>query len=137
MKRLATILVVLAGLVTACQGNVFSLEIGQCFDDTDETGEVSEVPIVDCDEPHDNEVYHLFDVAGSDYPGDDAVQEQAGEQCLNSFESYVNSAYAESEFYYGWLTPTSGSWDGGDREVVCILFADGEQVAGSARNSGR
>ena len=50
-------------------GNVdaFQMRVGDCFDDTaelgmDEAGEVSSLPGVPCADPHDNEVFAVFDV---------------------------------------------------------------------------
>lgn len=37
--------------------DVFSLRVGDCFDDEDTTSEeVSQVPAVPCSDPHDNEI---------------------------------------------------------------------------------
>lgn len=141
MKRLAIMMFTLAGLVgvtTACQGNVFSLEVGQCFNDPDAFTEVSDVEVVDCGEPHDNEVYHLFDLPDGDFPGATTVQQLANEGCLGAFEGYVGTTYDISLWEVGLLQPTSETWDQGDQEVVCFLFdLNGEQLAGSARNSNR
>ena len=111
-------------LAAACgQGNVFSLEVGTCFDDEDSgSGEVSDVPIVDCSDPHDNEVYYLFDMPDGDFPGSNAIEEQAIDGCLASFDSYVGRSYETSVLDIAWITPTEPSWDGGDREIVCILY---------------
>ena len=65
MKRLTLVLLafVLGVAATACGddgGNVFSLEAGDCFDLDGATGEeVSDVPIVECSEPHDAEVFYV------------------------------------------------------------------------------
>ena len=137
MRRLTIILLAVAGLATACQGNVFDLDVGDCFQDPDGFGEVSDVEIVDCSEPHDNEVFHLFDLAEGDYPGQATVSTLADEGCSAAFDGYVGIAYAESRYVYTTLSPTEESWDrGDDREVVCFLFdINFEQLSGSARNS--
>ncbi|MDQ2697419.1 MAG: hypothetical protein M3Y46_01355, partial [Actinomycetota bacterium] len=40
-------------------GDVFSIRVGDCLNtaDLDATDEISDVPIVPCDQPHDDEVY--------------------------------------------------------------------------------
>ncbi len=131
MQRSTTILSV---LVTAALfaggcgflggGNVFELSVGDCFDDTADIsgGEVSDVPIVDCSEPHDNEVFHTFEVDDGEYPGDDVLVAEAQERCVPAFEDYVGIDYASSRLDVFPITPTEGSWDGGDREVVCALY---------------
>ena len=84
MKRLLLVILVfgLGVTATACgdDGNVFSLEVGTCFDDPESLTEVSDVPIVECTEPHDTEVYHLFDMPDGDVPGDAAVNQAAQEE---------------------------------------------------------
>ena len=137
MKRLAIMLLALAGFATACQGNVFSLEVGQCFDDPDSFGEISDVEIVDCSAAHDNEVFHLFDIPGDDFPGSDTVSNLAGEGCSNAFAGYVGTAYQDSDLFLQFLVPSEGSWDQDDREVVCYLYEPGVRLTGSARNSNR
>ena len=103
-------------------GNVFDLAVGDCFDRASEDGEISDVPIVDCAEPHDSEVFHSFEVADGEYPGDEALLAQAEEQCLPAFEEYVGIDYASSRLDVFPITPTEGSWGDGDREVVCALY---------------
>ena len=127
-------------LATACtQGNVFSLEVGQCFNDPDETGEISDVAIVDCAESHNNEVYHLFDIPGDSFPGDDVVVELARDGCIGAFDSFVGTPYLDSAFEVFPIYPTAESWDrADDREVVCALFdLTTNESTGTARNSGR
>lgn len=139
MRRLVILLLAIAGLTTGCLGggNVFSLSAGDCFNDPDTFGEVSDVELVDCGDPHDNEVYALFDIAADDYPGDAAVQDEAAEGCLAAFEGYVGRDYQSSSLDISALTPTSESWDQGDKEVVCFLFdLNFEPLPASARNSG-
>jgi hypothetical protein len=113
---------VVALLVAACGGSVFTLEVGTCFDDTDET-EVSSVPEVDCSEPHDNEVFAVFDYTASDtFPGSSAMNDAAQELCIAEFEAYVGLSYQESALDVFPITPTEGSWDSGDREIICALY---------------
>jgi hypothetical protein len=157
MKKLF-MLVTLGVIVAACGGaadvidqaaeavddvgdeSVFSMEVGLCFDDEDTSAtEVSSVPDVPCDEPHDNEVYATAQYTETDtYPGDEAMQSAGSEVCLAEFEGYVGKSYDESELDYFPITPTQGSWDNGDREIVCALYAVSlEKLTGSMQGSGR
>jgi len=116
---------------------VFNLEVGQCFNDPDATDEVSDVPIVDCEVAHDNEVYYLFDMPDGDFPGVSAVQLAADDGCFAQFESYVGQTYADSALGYWALYPTDGSWEQDDREIVCVLSDfNGGTMTGSMRGSG-
>ena len=139
MKRITLIALVAVALVAgACgQGNVFSLEVGTCFDDPEGFGEIADVPIVECSDPHDNEVYYLFDLPDGSFPGTDAVETQAIDGCLAAFEPFVGLEYQSSILEISWLTPTSQSWDAGDREIVCFLFnLNFDKLNGSMRGSG-
>ena len=131
----------LALLLSACsQGNVFELGVGDCFDDPDAAEEaVSDVAVVDCDEPHDNEVYEVFALADGDFPGDEAVREQADQGCVAAFDAFVGTPYLDSELDYAWLVPTQESWDqGDDRTVVCVVYdLSLEPLTGTARGIGR
>lgn len=111
--------------------SVFSMRVGDCFDDPDrlaagELLELAEVPGVPCDEPHDNEVFAVFDLPDdedSPYPGSDAIYTIGLEECLSYFQGYVGIAYKDSRLEIDPFTPTATSWnDKDDREIVCFLY---------------
>ena len=84
-----------------------------------------------------NEVYATYDIPGSDFPGQNAVQANAGDGCLAAFDAYVGIDYFDSTLEISALTPTSDSWGQGDREVVCFLFdLNGAKLTTSARGTG-
>jgi len=117
----------LALLLTGCGGSsVFDLEVGTCFNDEGETGteqQVSSVPTVDCDEPHDNEVFAVVDLPDGEFPTDVAAQAQ--EICDGEvFTEYLGIPMLESEYSALTIYPTSETWADGDREVVCALYRD-------------
>ncbi|MEV2278020.1 septum formation family protein [Nocardiopsis sp. NPDC049922] len=122
-------------------GNAFELAVGDCFvgDEMFGTGsEVSDVPLVDCAESHDAEIYYLYDMEGDTYPGQDAAWAEAEETCQGQvFTDFVGVAYADSEIFVGSLTPTQETWDGlNDREVVCYVFTE-EMITGSLEGANR
>jgi hypothetical protein len=120
--------------------SVFDLEVGDCFDVEDETS-VDEVTVLDCEQPHDYEIYALEQhPAGpnDEFPGDDAISSFADEACLGStFEDYVGQTYEDSELYAFTLQPTAETWEVGDREVVCSAFLQDGKLEGSVEGSGR
>ena len=129
----------LAALVfSACGGSVFTLPVGACFDDSDDE-QVSSVPEVDCSEPHDNEVFAVFDYTDSEtFPGSTAMNDAAQDLCIAQFESYVGLSYEESSFGVFPITPTEGSWDSGDREIICALYnPDLSKLTGSMKGTAR
>ena len=125
-------------VVSACGGNgpVFTLEVGTCFDDTEES-QVSSVPEVDCAEPHDNEVFAVFDYTETDtFPGSEALNAAATDLCIAQFQDYVGEAYIDSTLEVFPIIPTEASWDEGDREVICGLYnIDFSKLTGSMRGS--
>ena len=108
--------------------------VGECFqfgqsDDSD-------VTIVDCDQPHDAEYFHIFDFAGTSLPSDDEFEEESDDICGLIFEHYVGKPVADSTLDYEWFLPASQTWAKGDHTVQCYVFAeDDSKLTGSVRNS--
>jgi len=118
------------------EATVFDLAVGDCLNDASETGDVSTVPVVECDEPHDSEVYAVISMDDGDYPGDLAVTQLVDLQCRQEFEHFAGIPAAESKYQFAALYPTEQSWGGGDREIVCriaLIDENGavEKVTGS------
>ncbi|NNF49934.1 MAG: hypothetical protein HKN65_08755 [Woeseiaceae bacterium] len=119
----------------------FSMRLGDCFDNTrsfaaDEAGQVSTLPGVPCSEPHDNEVFAIFDVDIESFPGDEPMAEMAFDQCLARFENFVGLEYESSVLDITALYPSSSSWAQDDREVICAIYEmNGEKLTGSAKNT--
>jgi hypothetical protein len=133
---------VLMLVATACSTTVLSLDVGTCFHDgdaiTDQRSEVTDVPVVDCGGPHDNEVYSTYQMADGVYPGEERVYDTADSECLASFEDYVGTSFEASQLDFGWLAPTQQTWDeANDREVICFLYdRDFAKLTGSMRSAG-
>ncbi|MBX3098242.1 MAG: septum formation family protein [Salinibacterium sp.] len=115
--------------------DVFSIRIGDCLNDGDASGEVSTVPIVSCDEPHDSEAYDSGNLDDGSFPGDDAVKQAAEQLCGPSFTAFIGLSYDESAYDYSYYFPTENSWSAGDREVMCVAYADDlSKVTGTLQN---
>jgi hypothetical protein len=139
LTRAAILGLVLALFAVGCsgEGNVFSLGVGDCFTSITDT-EISDVPIVDCSEPHEHEVFAVWDVTGDSLPSQTAMEQG----CIDRFEAAIGTPFLESDIYSAPITPTDGSFEAGDREVICYTFeftAAGEvaQLTGSSLGSGR
>jgi hypothetical protein len=138
------LLLVLSLMAAACGAQALAFTIGDCVNIPD-GAEITDYESVDCDEPHDHEVFALPqhpDGEGAPYPGQDALLEFAQQRCDEAFEGYVGTDYASSALYLTALTPSEEAWtDAGDREIVCLLAGepvDGEftQLTGSKEGSG-
>ncbi|MBM4183970.1 MAG: hypothetical protein FJ207_07055 [Gemmatimonadetes bacterium] len=126
-------------ITTAGAVDVFEVHVGDCFnDEAFENTEISELPAVPCSEPHDNEVYATFDIAG-EWPGEERVEELAYEGCLDRFAAAIGKGYEDSVIDYTTLYPSEGSWkQRNDREVVCVGYhMEYEELTGSILGSRR
>ena len=123
------------------KGNVFSLEVGDCFNGPAigyESEEVGDVDSVSCSEPHMYEVYSQFELTGSSWQGEFTVGSRADEGCLSRFASFVGMDYDRSEWYITSTFPTEDSWNrGNDRAVICSVGPEYGKPTGSARGTRR
>ena len=85
---------------------------------------------MDCDLPHEAEVYATFDLTDRDCPGDDAVDKEAYEGCRERLLNHPN-APADPSVLLGHLYPTEGLWAIGDRRVACMAYFFGDPRTGS------
>ena len=119
----------LAALASGCGGGGFALEVGDCVRTpeggaTDPAG-MAEVTIVDCDEPHELEVFHVFELAPDQLTGD-ALVEAVREECLgDAFTDQVGVPEDRSPLEVLPIPPTAEQVASGDREVVCTLQQPG------------
>src|SRR5690349_15251414 len=112
---------------TTVADDVFAIEVGDCLDDADLSGQVTRIPIVDCDEPHDSEAFASTTATGDAYPGDDALDATLVEFCHgDAFEDFVGVRFVDSVYVTGGFYPTAASWASGDRELLCTIRAEGE-----------
>lgn len=132
-------------VVTGCGGNddgeveAIELEVGDCFNETVEKSQtVESVMVVSCDEAHDFEVYHAFDLEDGPYPGVEVVEDLWIAGCLDRFEDFVGVSFDASVLEISGIFPTEETWVAlGDREVACSVTAvDGEPRTGSAAGAG-
>ena len=104
------------------------MKVGDCFNDStsmtaDSEFEVSSVAGVPCTEPHDNEVFAIFDVSVESYPDGDGMSELAFNSCLKRFERFVGKDYQSSSLDILPMYPTLQSWkQRNDREVICAVY---------------
>ena len=133
---LTTVLLVAAG----CGGTAaVDLREGQCFDGSVE-GSVTSVKDVPCDQPHDHEVYAVFQyqAQGNDYPGQEAVGAYGEEECIRRFEEFVGVEPEQSIATFATLWPSAETWALGDRAIVCTVSSkDDGKLTGSMKGTKR
>ena len=132
--RLVALLATLVMTAAACgSGNVRDLAVGDCFQDPEDGATlITDVTMVDCAEPHDNEVFHIYEI--------DSIGTEAEyfDDCVAQFTGYVGSDYATSEIFVSMISPTAEGFADGDDEVICIAFLEPpNRLTGSVKGSGR
>lgn len=120
--------------------NPNSLQAGDCFNDPDPGSptQVTALEAVPCDEEHNNEVFHVFQLDDGDFPGADEVKQLGLDGCEPELEGYVGATAEDAGLAIVPVTPTEQSWnDKDDRTVLCALYkADGSKLTGSLEGSG-
>jgi Septum formation len=119
--------------------SVFDLEAGDCILQLS-VGEIRTLDLVDCDEPHDAEVFgtvELEQARDAPYPGDEETINRVNDLCTRLFEDYVGEPPSESELTIDGIYPVEESWRFGDREGVCYAFHDEGPLTDSIEGSGR
>jgi hypothetical protein len=102
---------------------------------------VESVELIDCDEPHEAEVFAQFDVDESElpdgdgpdgWPGGAEITWYAQDECQQRFADAVGESYWDSPHDLKVITPSFSTWDLGDRAITCLVVgADGEDLVGS------
>ncbi len=127
--------------------NPFDLRSGQCFNEVswiDETEErrINITAAIDCNQPHDKEVYHEAEFPapnGAPYPGELKMSEWSTELCYEAFFDFVGEEYELSVYGIDFLQPTQETFEhpvGRHRRVTCFLYdTGGEPLTQTARGS--
>ncbi len=111
---------------------VFSLAVGDCFNNPAGPQNVSSVTALPCTQPHDAQVYARFNLTGSSpgYPGAAAVTRLAGTGC-NARVSVVDKTKVTRGMRIHYLYPEADSWAGGNRTVDCLAVSPTDNLTGS------
>ena len=107
------------------------LSRGICYNDAldaDGDFDYSEPPlVVNCNDPHDNEVYHYAEIGDAlgDSPSDAELEAFAFRTCGDGFASFVGATPDESDlgFYIGFF-PDAAIFAAGESRLVCGVFRD-------------
>jgi hypothetical protein len=109
------------------------LLVGDCAGSLPED-RVRTIPLVPCREPHRGEVFAVFPLSGSTYPGEADARRFAKGGCFDRVAAYVGPA-REAEFNVYYVIPTEASWTAGQKNVHCLLTSPGKAMlpGGSAK----
>ena len=107
--------------------SVMRLSVGACVQIPTSTSAYS-LETVSCSRPHQAEVFALPEAA--------QLESEARRVCEKDFTPYVGSSVEDSALDLIWMTPSRESWERGDRQIVCLAAANGDQtLRGSVRDS--
>ena len=102
--------------------SVFSLAVGDCFNNPVGATSVVSVTAIPCNQAHSAQVYAEFNLAGSDqsYPGAAVVTWLASSTCKARTGSLDKSKVTNS-MTLRFLYPEPDSWLNGNRTVACLI----------------
>ena len=105
---------------TAGQVGVLRLVPGYCFQLGDD--EIEFVDAVPCEDEHIAEVFAVFDLADSDWPGAAAVSQIAKSGCLDRFRTATGHNFDPVHMAITGYAPSERSWVD-DKRVLCVVTA--------------
>jgi Domain of unknown function (DUF4190)/Septum formation len=102
--------------------SVFSLSVGDCFDNPADTQDVSTITAEPCNQPHSAQVYSKFNLTGSNfsYPGTATVTQLASTGCTARTGNIDRSKVTDAMTVH-FLFPDQTAWLGGRRAVTCMV----------------
>jgi len=110
-----------SGDITAAGSvGVLRLVPGDCF--LVGPDEIEAVDAVPCDEDHQAEVFAIFDLADTDWPGAAAVAQVAKTGCLDRFRNATGHVFDPVHMAITGYAPSERSWKE-DRKVLCVVTA--------------
>jgi hypothetical protein len=115
------------------QPAVFGLRAGECINSSPNGLSVT---IKSCATPHDAEVFATFRLAGSSWPGDTVIRQEASSGCATRVAAYLNPQLANAGLAQEYVFPDRQAWQAGVRTVVCEISASSGQLSGSVRQPG-
>jgi len=118
---------------------VLELDEGMCLNDIDQplAQDLTEVPSVSCEEPHESEVFAEITIPDGEFPGIDGVQAEAVEACQVEFRRFIGVEFTASTLNFSYYYPTESSWQVGDRSIYCVVFDPGQLSEGTLRGANR
>jgi hypothetical protein len=110
--------------------SAFPLRVGDCLNDIEESASITSLPAVLCDQPHEAEVFGMFDLPEGDYPTDEELVAQADAGCANQMAMYAPEAMNDPTIGFFYIYPLQQAWPA-DREVVCLAISSEGTMTGS------
>lgn len=114
---------------------VQDLRVGDCLRDLEKVDVVFSVNAVPCAQPHNGEVFAVFDLAAGVFPGEPEVSRLSGEGCGARLTDYVGGPVDGAGLEVFYLHPVEVTWElERGRSVTCIALT-AEDVTGSVKGT--
>lgn len=122
----------------ASRVEIADLHRRDCFSDARlHGGKKGVTRLVDCDRPHDAEVFDVLPIQSGSFPGLPAFKQRARD-CRTSFADYVGVPVDESRLAVTWYYPTKQGWvDPSTRVITCVAMGRKDQLTGSVWRTER
>jgi len=120
-------------VITYRPAAVFGLRPGQCVNSG---ADALKVTVLSCARPHDAEVFAVFRLPDTAWPGTSAVQVGAGDGGATWVDGYIDPRLATAGLSQAYVYPNQAAWQAGERTVVCEVSAVNGRLTGSVRAKG-
>ena len=119
-------------VVTYRPAAVFKLRPGDCVNSAPDGLAVT---VLSCGTPHDAEVFATFDLPASSWPGNTAVEREAGNGCASRLGGYLNPNLVNVGLAQEFVYPNQTAWQAAERTVVCEVSSSTGKLTGSVRKA--
>jgi hypothetical protein len=119
-------------VITYRPAAVFKLRPGDCINSAPDGLAVT---VLSCGTPHDAEVFATFALPASSWPGNTAVEQEAGNDCASRLGGYLNPNLASAGLAQEFVYPNQTAWQAGERTVVCEVSSSTGKLTGSVRKA--
>lgn len=107
--------------------DVTDLAAGDCVVENLAEKEFLRVEVAPCAKAHFFETYATYELEDGDFPGEEQLDQLAGQGCYDRFADFVGVSYDDSELEMSYLMPAEETWSS-DRGVACLITANGEST---------
>jgi hypothetical protein len=113
----------------------FGLTPGDCFNQNT-TNAAQPIDKLACTTAHDGETVALLPITGTTYPGEQAMSQQANDQCVTATKSYLDPAMDYPNLTPAYLAPSALAWAAGNHSIVCYVSSTTGKLNTPARGTG-
>lgn len=121
------------------QVNIFSLRVGQCFQNPTAVQAklgVTAVTTAACTEPHSAQVFAQFNATDASYPGQQALILEASHGCQAREAATLDKSKLSSTMRLHFLFPEPNSWSDGRRALTCVIVDPTKDLTSSLLSAG-